>query len=39
MRRSMLMEAGGELTPDDLIVVTEAPVKPVAEERQVVRSP
>lgn len=36
MRRAMLMEAGGELTPDDLIVVTEAPVKPVVEERQVV---
>jgi hypothetical protein len=36
MRRSMLMEAGGELSPDDLIVVTEAPVKPVVEERQVV---
>ena len=36
MRRAMLMEAGGELSPDDLIVVTEAPVKPVAEERQVV---
>jgi SNF2 family DNA or RNA helicase len=28
MRRSMLMEAGGELSPDDLIVVTEAPSKP-----------
>ena len=36
MRRSMLMEAGGELTPDDLIVVTEAPAKAVVEERQVV---
>jgi hypothetical protein len=36
MRRAMLMEAGGELTPDDLIVVTEAPVKPTVEERQVV---
>ena len=36
MRRAMLMEAGGDLTPDDLIVVTEAPVKPVVEERQVV---
>jgi hypothetical protein len=36
MRRSMLMEAGGELSPDDLIVVTEAPAKPVVEERQVV---
>jgi SNF2 family DNA or RNA helicase len=32
----MLMEAGGELSPDDLIVVTEAPVKPPVEERQVV---
>lgn len=36
MRRAMLMEAGGELSPDDLIVVTEAPVKPAVEERQVV---
>jgi hypothetical protein len=36
MRRAMLMEAGGDLAPDDLIVVTEAPVKPVVEERQVV---
>jgi hypothetical protein len=36
MRRSMLMEAGGELSPDDLIVVTEAPSKPIVEERQVV---
>ena len=36
MRRAMLMEAGGDLTPDDLIVVTEAPTKPVVEERQVV---
>jgi SNF2 family DNA or RNA helicase len=36
MRRAMLMEAGGELSPDDLIVVTEAPAKPVVEERQVV---
>ncbi len=36
MRRSMLMEAGGELSPDDLIVVTEAPLKPVVEERQVI---
>jgi hypothetical protein len=36
MRRAMLMEAGGELSPDDLIVVTEAPAKPVTEERQVV---
>jgi len=36
MRRAMLMEAGGELSPDDLLVVTEAPVKPVVEERQVV---
>jgi len=36
MRRAMLMEAGGELTPDDLIVVTEAPAKPAVEERQVV---
>ena len=36
VRRSMLMEAGGELSPDDLIVVTEAPTKPVVEERQVI---
>ncbi len=36
MRRSMLMEAGGELSPDDLIVVTEAPAKAPVEERQVI---
>ena len=32
----MLMEAGSELSPDDLIVVTEAPAKPADDERQVV---
>ncbi|MFC5501264.1 DEAD/DEAH box helicase [Lysinimonas soli] len=36
MRRSMLMEAGSEMSPDDLIVVTEAPVKPADEERHVI---
>ncbi|HWH27088.1 MAG TPA: DEAD/DEAH box helicase [Pseudolysinimonas sp.] len=36
MRRAMLMEAGSELSPEDLIVVTEAPAKPAEEERQVV---
>lgn len=36
IRRTMLMEAGNELSPDDLIVVTEAPVKPADEEKQVV---
>ncbi len=36
LRRALLMEAGGELAPDDLIVVTEAPLKPLVEERQVV---
>ncbi len=36
LRRALLMEAGGELAPDDLIVVTEAPLKPIVEERQVV---
>ena len=36
IRRSLLLDAGAELSPEDLIVVTEAPVKPVAEERQVV---
>jgi superfamily II DNA or RNA helicase len=36
IRRTMLMEAGNELSPDDLIVVTEAPVKAADEEKQVV---
>ena len=32
----MLIEAGAALSPEDLVVVTEAPAKPVVEERQVV---
>jgi len=36
MRRTMLMEAGSELSPDDLIVVTEAPVVAADLEKQVV---
>ena len=36
LRRTMLMEAGSELSPDDLIVVTEAPAKAADDERQVV---
>jgi hypothetical protein len=36
IRRGMLLDAGSELSPDDLIVVTETPAKPAAEERQVV---
>ena len=36
LRRTMLMEAGSELSPDDLIVVTEAPAKPADDEKQVV---
>lgn len=36
VRRAMLLEAGTELSPEDLIVVTEAPVKPAEVERQVV---
>ncbi|WBU38354.1 DEAD/DEAH box helicase [Homoserinibacter sp. YIM 151385] len=36
MRRSMLLDAGTELAPEDLVVVTEAPPSPAAPERQVV---
>ncbi|HWM34573.1 MAG TPA: DEAD/DEAH box helicase [Pseudolysinimonas sp.] len=36
VRRTMLMEAGAELSPDDLIVVTEAPVVAPEVEKQVV---
>ena len=36
LRRAMLIEAGAALSPEDLVVVTEAPVKPMVEERQVV---
>jgi superfamily II DNA or RNA helicase len=36
IKRSMLLDAGAELSPEDLIVVTEAPAKAAAEERQVV---
>ncbi len=36
VRRAMLLDAGAELSPDDLIVVTEAAPKPEASERQVV---
>lgn len=36
VRRAMLLDAGSELSPDDLIVVTETAPKPVASERQVV---
>jgi superfamily II DNA or RNA helicase len=36
LRRTMLMEAGSELSPDDLIVTTEAPAKAADEEKQVV---
>ena len=36
LRRTMLMEAGSELSPDDLVVVTEAPAKGAEDERQVV---
>ncbi|MEO8262515.1 MAG: SNF2-related protein, partial [Pseudolysinimonas sp.] len=36
MRRTMLMEAGSELSPDDLIVVTEAPALAADIEKQVV---
>ena len=36
MRRTMLMEAGSELSPDDLIVVTEAPAVAADVEKQVV---
>jgi hypothetical protein len=36
VRRTMLMEAGTELSPEDLIVVTEAPVVAPEAEKQVV---
>ena len=36
VRRAMLLEAGAELSPEDLVVVTEAPAKPAEEERQVI---
>jgi hypothetical protein len=36
IRRAMLLESGSELSPEDLIVVTEAPVRPADEEKQVV---
>lgn len=36
MRRAMLLDAGSELSPDDLIVVTETAPKNEAVERQVV---
>ncbi|HEV7741477.1 MAG TPA: DEAD/DEAH box helicase [Pseudolysinimonas sp.] len=36
IRRAMLLESGSELTPEDLIVVTEAPAVPADAEKQVV---
>ena len=36
IKRAMLLDAGAELSPEDLVVVTEAPAKAAAEERQVV---
>ncbi len=36
VRRTLLMEAGTPLAPEDLVVVTEPEAKPVVEERQVV---
>jgi superfamily II DNA or RNA helicase len=36
VRRAMLLDAGTELSPEDLIVITEAPTKPSDDERQVV---
>ncbi|CAN5449964.1 hypothetical protein BH09ACT4_BH09ACT4_10840 [soil metagenome] len=36
VRRAMLLDAGTELSPADLIVITEAPVKGADEEKQVV---
>jgi Superfamily II DNA/RNA helicases, SNF2 family len=35
VKRAMLLEAGAELAPEDLVVVTEAPA-PAAEEKQVI---
>jgi superfamily II DNA or RNA helicase len=34
VRRAMLIEAGAELAPEDLVVVTEAPAKRADEEKQ-----
>jgi SNF2 family DNA or RNA helicase len=36
VRRALLLDAGAELAPEDLVVVTETPVRPAEEERQVV---
>lgn len=36
VRRTLLIEAGTPLAPEDLVVVTEPDAKPVVEERQVV---
>lgn len=36
VRRAMLLEAGAELAPEDLVVVTETPVTPREEEKQVI---
>lgn len=36
VRRTILMEAGAELSPEDLVIVTEKPEKTASEERQVV---
>ncbi|TPW70746.1 DEAD/DEAH box helicase [Schumannella sp. 10F1B-5-1] len=36
LRRSLLIDAGTELSPDDLIVVTEVPASKVQQEKQVV---
>lgn len=36
VRRTLLLEAGTPLAPEDLVVVTEPEPKPAAEERQVV---
>jgi hypothetical protein len=36
VRRTLLIEAGAPLAPEDLVVVTEPEAKPVVEERQVV---
>lgn len=35
-RRAMLLDAGTELSPDDLVIAVEAPAKGAADERQVV---
>ena len=36
VRRTLLMEAGAPLAPEDLVVVTEPEAKPAVEERKVV---